>query len=122
MENWEQRTNHEHRAQMLQVVSAKNLQDQQKLESKFVTAQKTIFSFSKYSGMMVFPRKPHWNIIFLALSGKMIFLKKIHRQMLFSSNVLKRWSFKKKRHWNRIFLVVLSGTMIFLSRKYYLIP
>ena len=69
-------------------------------------------------------------MIFLVLSGKMAFLfpenmilffrqkmktnlsqKKIHRNMIFSSNVLKRWSFQKKSHWNMIFLV-LSGKMI----------
>ena len=48
----------------------------------------------------------------------MIFLEKIHESMIFSSNVLKRWSFflkKKKKHWNLIFLV-LSGK---ISRKYF---
>ena len=32
--------------------------------------------------------------------------------MIFSANVLKRWSFQKKLHWNMIFLV-LPGKMIF---------
>ena len=48
---------------------------------------------------------------------KMIFLKKKtkkHGNMVFSSNILKRWSFRKIWHWNMIFLVVLSGKMIFL--------
>ena len=36
------------------------------------TAPKTISSFSKYSEKMVFPK--HWSMIFLALSGKMVFL------------------------------------------------
>ena len=36
------------------------------------TAQKTIFSFSKYSEKMVFPKKLHWDI-FLLSSGKMAF-------------------------------------------------
>ena len=57
-------------------------------------------------------QKSHWNIIFLvssekiffspkmwsySLGGKwkMIFLKKIHGNMIYSSNVLKRWSFQK---------------------------
>ena len=37
------------------------------------TARKTIFSFSKCSKKMVFPNRSHWNMIFLILSGKMIF-------------------------------------------------
>ena len=37
-------------------------------------ARKTIFSFSKCFEKMVFPKKLHWNMIFLALSGKMMFL------------------------------------------------
>ena len=36
------------------------------------TAPKTISSFSKYSEKMVFLK--HWSMIFLALSGKMVFL------------------------------------------------
>ena len=72
-------------------------------------------------------------MIFLVLSGKMIFLfpenmillpenewwsfsKKIHRNMIFSSNVLKRWSFQKGSRWYMIFFV-LSEKVIFFSRK-----
>ena len=39
-----------------------------------ITARKTIFSFSWCSEKMVFPKKLHWNMIFLELTGKMIFL------------------------------------------------
>ena len=38
------------------------------------TARKTIFSFSRRPEKMVFPKKSRWNMIFLVLSGKMIFL------------------------------------------------
>ena len=38
------------------------------------TARKTIFSFSRRPEKMVFPKKLCWNMIFLVLSGKMIFL------------------------------------------------
>ena len=38
------------------------------------TAQKTVFSFSKSFEKMVFPKNLHWTMIFLVLSGKMIFL------------------------------------------------
>ena len=48
---------------------------------------------------------------------KMIFLKKIHWNMIFSSNFLKRWSFQKGPRWDMIFLV-LSGKMVFFSRKH----
>ena len=83
---------------------------------------------------MAFPKKSCWNLIFLVLSGriiflfpenmilppdgkwKMIFLKKIHRNMIFSSNVLKRWSFQKGPRWDMIFLE-LSGKMVFFFKK-----
>ena len=47
---------------------------------------------------------------------KMIFLKKLHRNMIFSSSFLKRWSFQKGPHRDTIFLV-LSGKMVFFSPK-----
>ena len=47
----------------------------------------------------------------------MIFLKKIHGNMIFSSNFLKRWSFQKGPRRHMIFLV-LSGKMVFFSRKH----
>ena len=93
------------------------------------TARKTIFSFSKRPEEMVFPKKSRWNLIFLVLSGnmiflfpenmmlppdgkwKLIFLKKIHGNMIFSSNVLKRWSFQKGPSRDMIFLV-LPGKVI----------
>ena len=85
---------------------------------------------------MVFPKELHWNITFLVLSGKMIFLfpenmilpldgkwkviflKKVHEHTIFSSNVLKkwRWSFQKGLHWDMIFLV-LSGKMVFFPEN-----
>ena len=83
---------------------------------------------------MVFPKKLCWNMIFLLLLGKMIFLflenvilplrrkmkddlsQKIHGS-IFSSNVLKGWSFQKRLRWDMIFLV-LSGKIVFFSRKH----
>ena len=87
---------------------------------------------------MVFPKKSHWNMILLALSGKMIFLlpenmilplrrkmeddlsqkKKIHGNMTFYSNVLKRWSFQKKLHWAMIYLVLIAWQDVFFTRKH----
>ena len=73
-------------------------------------------------------------MIFLVLSGKMIFVfpenmilplrrkikdnlsQKIHGN-IFSSNVLKGWSFQKGLRWDMIFFV-LSGKMVFFSRKH----
>ena len=46
----------------------------------------------------------------------MIFLKKIHGNMTFSSKFLKRWSFQKGPRRDMIFLV-LSGKMVFFSPK-----
>ena len=83
---------------------------------------------------MVFPKKSHWNLIFFLLSGKIIFLfpenmillpqngwwsfsKTIHRNMIFSSNVLKRLSFQKGSRRDMIFLV-LSEKVVFFSRKH----
>ena len=83
-----------------------------------------------------------WKMIFLVLSGRMIFLfpenimlplrrkmkddlsqknnnkktKKKHGNMIFSSNVLKRWSFQKGPRWDMIFLV-LSGKMVFFPEN-----
>ena len=39
-----------------------------------LTARKTIFSFSGRPEKVVFPTKLRWNMIFLVLSGKMVFL------------------------------------------------
>ena len=43
--------------------------------------------------------------------------QKIHGNMIFPSNVLKRWSFQKGLRWGMIFLA-LSGKMVFFSRKH----
>ena len=48
---------------------------------------------------------------------KMIFLKKLHANMIFSSHLLKRWSFQKGLCRHTIFLVS-SGKMVFFPRKH----
>ena len=77
-------------------------------------------------------------MIFLVLSGKVLFLfpenmillfrhkkkddlsQKNTGNMIFSSDVLKRWSFQKIHAWTWSFFVI-SGKMVFLfSRKYYI--
>ena len=99
------------------------------------TAQKTIFSFSKCFANMVFPKKLHWNIIFLILSGKMIFLFP-ENMILFSRHKRKddlsrhkrkddlffkyseKMVFPKNSRLNTISFVI-SGKIVFLfSRKY----
>ena len=95
---------------------------------------KTIFSFSKCSEKMVVPKKLHWNMIFLLLLGKMIFLfpeniilffrqkmkddvsQKIYENMIFSSNVLKRWFFQKNSTEIWYFL------LYYLERWYFFFP
>ena len=97
-----------------------------------ITARKTIFSFSRRPEKMIFPKKSRWNMIFLELSGKVIFLfpenmtlhlrrkmkdilsqKKIHGNMIFSSNFLKSWSFQKGPCWDMIFLVLFEKMVFF---------
>ena len=75
--------------------------------------RKTIFSFSGRPEKMVFQKHSRWNMIFLVLLVKMIslffenisypldgkwkmnFRKKTQGKVIFSSGVLKRWSFQK---------------------------
>ena len=85
---------------------------------------------------MVFPKKLRWNMYFLYYRErryfffpkiwsytldrklKMIFLKKKKsKNMIFSSNMLKRWSFQKGPLCDMI-LLVLSWKMVFFSRKH----
>ena len=100
------------------------------------TARKTIFSFSKCFEKMVFRKKSHWNMIFLVLSGKMIFLfpenmilffRHKRKDDLSQKNTWKydiffkcseKMVFPKNSRLNMIFFVI-SGKMVFLfSRKY----
>ena len=96
--------------------------------------QKTIFSFSKCSEKIVFPKKLHRNMILLILTGKMMFLFpenmiSFFRQKMKGDLSLKNtWKydvffkfsekmfFSKKSRRNMIFLVS-SGKMAFLFAK-----
>ena len=94
-------------------------------------ARKTIFSFSKCFEKMVFPKKSHWNMIFLVSLRNMIFLF-LENMILFFRRKMKddlpqknTWKydiffkcsekiiFPKKSHWNMIFLLP-SGEVAFL--------
>ena len=102
-----------------------------------LTARKTIFSFSNRPEKMVFPKKSRKIFIIWSLSycwerscfffskiwsytldgkWKMIFLKKIRGNMIFSSNFLKRWSFQKGPRRDMI-LLALSGKMLFFPQN-----
>ena len=92
-------------------------------QGSFITARKTIFSFSKCSEKMIFPKKLHWNMIFLVSSGKMIFLfpenmilffRRKMKDDLSQKNTWKydiffkcseKMVFPKKLHWNMIFVI-----------------
>ena len=79
-----------------------------------------IWSFLYYRERSCFLFPKIWSY---TLDGKwkMIFLKKIHGNMIFSSNFLKRWSFQKGPRWDMIFLV-LSGKMVFFSKNVIFFP
>ena len=106
---------------------------------QIVTGRKTIFPFSRCPEKMVFPKNLRWNMIFLALLGKMIYLflenrilclrrkmkddlaQKIHGNIL-SSNFLKRWSFQIWPCQHIIFLVSSEKIVVFFSKTWYLFP
>ena len=102
--------------------------------AKVYTVQKTIFSFSRRPEKMVFPKLSRWNSIFSVLSGSFsqkydltrrrkmkddLSQKEIDGNKIFTSNVLKRWSFQNGTHWDMIFVVLLErwyffpGNMVF---------
>ena len=74
-----------------------------------------IWSFFHYQEKWYFFFPKIWSY---SLDGKwkIIFLKKTHGNVLFSSNAPKGWSFQKNLGSNMIFLV-LSGKMVFFPQK-----
>ena len=87
------------------------------------TAEKTTFSFFKFSEKIIFPKKLRWNTIFFPKNIILFFRQKmkgdlserIHGNMAFSSNVLKRWSLQKNLAGIRSFLYIWKDD--FFSRK-----
>ena len=73
------------------------------------TTQKTIFSFSKCSEKIIFPKKLHRSMIFHVLPGKMVFFPE--HIILFFRRKMKDIS--QKIHGNMIFSVYLVK-MVFL--------
>ena len=100
------------------------------------TARKTIFSFSKWFEKMVFRKKSHWNMIFLVLSGKTIFLfpesmilffRQKRKDDLSQKNTWKndiflkcceKMVFPKNSRLNMIFFVISGNTVFLFSRKH----
>ena len=101
------------------------------------TVQTTMFSFSKYSEKMVFPKNRTGIWSFLYHPEKMMFLfpgdmilffrrkmkddfsQKIHGNMTFFSNVLKRWSFQKNHTGIWSFLYHQERWNFFFSKIWY---
>ena len=81
------------------------------------TARETIFSFSRRPEKMVFPKKSRWNMIFLVLSGKIIFLKKIHGNM--TSNFLERWYFQKGPLRHDLSCIIWKDGILFFPKTWY---
>ena len=76
-------------------------------------AQKTIFSFSRRPEKMVFPKKSLWNMIFLVLSGKMVFFPEnmiLHLRRKMKDDIFQ----KNSRKYDILFK--LSQKMVFSKR------
>ena len=69
------------------------------------TARKTIFYFSKCFEKMIFPKKLHWYMIFLVLSGK-VFL--FPRNMILSFRRKRKYDLCQKNTW-KLIVSCISG-------------
>ena len=78
------------------------------------TARKTIFSFSRRPEKMVFPKKSRWNMIFLVLSGKIMFLFPENMILHLSRKMKDDLSQKNARKYDIFFK--LSEKMVFSKR------
>ena len=78
------------------------------------TARKTIFSFSRRPEKMVFPKKSRWNMIFLVLSGKIMFLFPENMILHLSRKMKDDLSQKNTRKYDIFFK--LSEKMVFSKR------
>ena len=78
------------------------------------TARKTIFSFSRRPEKMVFPKKSRWNMIFLVLSGKIMFLFPENMILHLSRKMKDDLSQKNTRRYDIFFK--LSEKMVFSKR------
>ena len=83
-------------------------------EVTWSTGRKTILSFYRRPENMVFPKKSCWNMVFLALSGKMIFLLPAYMILHFRRKMKDDLSLKNIRKYDIFFK--LSEKMIFSKR------
>ena len=105
-------------------------------------SQKNIWkynTFCKCFGKIFLPKNLHWNMIFLVLSGKMVFLfpknmilffRRKMKDDLSQKNIWKyntfckcsgKIFFPKNMHWNMIFLVLSRNIIFLFFQKYDLI-
>ena len=92
-----------------------------KCKPRVSTARETIFSFSKCSEKIIFPKKSHWNMIFLVSSGKIIFLFP-ENMVLFVRRKMKD-NLSQKNTWKYDAFFKCSEKMVFpkkIALEYYL--
>ena len=77
--------------------------------------------FYKYSGKMVFPKQLHWNMNFLVLSGKLIFLFFLENMILFFRREMADNISQKIIHENMVFSAYLVK-MVFLFPRNMILP
>ena len=83
---------------------------------EFSTARKTTFSFSKYSEKMIFLKKLHRSMIFLASSEKMIFLFP-ENMILFLRRKMKG-DLSQKNTWKYDIFFKCSGKIVSLKKSH----
>ena len=92
-----------------------------KCKPRVSTARETIFSFSKCSEKIIFPKKSHQNMIFLVSSGKMIFLFPKNMVLFFRRKMKDNLS--QKNTWKYDAFFKCSEKMVFpkkIALGYYL--
>ena len=77
--------------------------------------------FFKYSEKTVFPKKLHWNMIFLVSSTKMAFLFRKYCMIVFPWTENERWSFSKHT-WKYDVFCIFGKDGISFSYKYEIPP
>ena len=71
----------------------------------FLISSGTMIFLLPENVILFFGRKMKDDLSQKILGNMMFSVYQIHGNIIFSSNVLKRWSFQKKPYWNMIFLV-----------------
>ena len=71
----------------------------------FLVSSGTMIFLLPENVILFYGRKMKDDLSQKILGNMMFSVYQIHGNIIFSSNVLKRWSFQKKPYWNMIFLV-----------------